>query len=61
MDSPEDTWVQCLLPVFLSFDRKQEEVLDERRPFHHWYATFLWNGKRLMASKSCVPAQLSAR
>lgn len=39
VDSPEIKWVQLLSPrVFLSFDRQEEEKLDDNRPFHHWYA-----------------------
>ena len=44
MDSPEIKWVQLLSPrVFLSFDRQEEEKLDENCPFHHWYATCMSN------------------
>ena len=40
MDSPETKWLQLLSTrVFLSFDRQEEEILDTKRPFHHWYAT----------------------
>ena len=61
-DSPEETWVRKLLPlVFLPFDRKEEEKLDEIRPFHHWYATLplLWT--KLTTPKFCLPAELSPR
>ena len=40
VEDPELTWVRTMLePVFLVFDRRAEERLDNDRPYHHWYAT----------------------
>lgn len=37
VDKTETEWVTVLAPdVFHPFDRMQEEILEERRPFHHW-------------------------
>ena len=59
MDRPECTWVQLLSTrVFIPFDRAEEEKLDTTRSFHHWYAATSPPLKKLMASKSCLPAQL---
>lgn len=36
----EQQWVVTMMPiVFLMFNRIEEEELDSKRPFHHWYAT----------------------
>lgn len=60
VEVPEVTWVRTMLqPVFLVFDRRTEERLDNDRPYHHWYATTILFRYMLMAKKSCLSASLS--
>lgn len=59
VEAPEVKWVRKMLPVFLVFDREEEERLDRDRPFHHWYATPMSFRYMLMAKKSCLSASLS--
>lgn len=62
MDSPEVKWVLLLSQrVFLLFDRQLEEKLDDNRPFHHWYATYMSTADRLMHFKSCLPPPLPTK
>ena len=59
VEALEVKWVRKMLPVFLVFDREEEERLDRDRPFHHWYATPISFRYMLMAKKSCLSASLS--
>lgn len=55
--SSEAEWMSDLSRlVFLQFKRKEEEQLDLKRPFHHWYSTVPFQSTKLMRSKSCLPA-----
>ena len=60
VEDPELTWVRTMLePVFLVFDRRAEERLDNDRPYHHWYATTISFRYMLIGKKSCLSASLS--
>lgn len=57
IQSSEAEWMSDLSRlVFLQFRRKEEEQLDIKRPFHHWYSTVPFQSTKLMRSKSCMPA-----
>ncbi len=57
IQSSEAEWMSDLSRlVFLPFRRKDEEQLDIKRPFHHWYSTVPFQSTKLMRSKSCLPA-----
>lgn len=47
IESPEADWASDLSThVFLPFKRKEEEKLDIKRPFHHWYANYAFSNDK---------------